>query len=156
MRPIAEGITALEGNICFGAYLPHLFGIRSQLNYLKTQKLRFCTPLLNAIETGFDERLNDLMDPYHTTAIPLYLAMITNPRYKLSYIGQLRPTILQKLKNMLLSAAEEIVKEDTKENENESNSASMENQNDGTSHQISIFIVFIPCVFSVVFFMFCH
>lgn len=117
MRPIADGLTALEGNICFGTYLPYLFGIRSQLDRLKKNTLRFCTPLLTALEDGFRERFNDLMDPYHISSVPLFLAMLCNPKYKMSFMGPLRPTILQKLKNMLLSAAEEIAKEDVCTNE---------------------------------------
>lgn len=109
MRPIADGLTALEGVICFGAYLPHLFGIQSQLNNLKTKKFRFCTPLLNAIYDGFIERFKDVMDPYNIKPVPLYLSTITNPNYKMNYIGDLRPTILT-----ILTAAEEIVKEDEK------------------------------------------
>lgn len=127
MRPIADGLTALEGNICFGAYLPHLFGISSQLNRLKTQNLRFCKSLLSAIDIGFNERFRDLMDPYHISSVPLYLAMMTNPKYKMSFIGTLRPTLLQKLKNMLLSAAEEIA-EDEKPMEEIDQAATLDNE----------------------------
>lgn len=71
------------------------------------------------------------MDPYHITSVPLYLAMITNPKYKMSYIGPLRPTILQKLKNMLLSAAEEIAKEDEQDNrDNDKDLASQAGESD--------------------------
>lgn len=112
MQPIAEGITALEGNICFGAYLPYLFGIKSQLNRLTTQRLLYCKPLLDSVISGFYKRFDDLMDPYNIRSVPLYLAMITNPKYKLNYIAELRPTLLQKLKNMLISAAEMILEEE--------------------------------------------
>lgn len=112
MRPIADGLTALEGDIFFGTYLPHLFGIQSHLERLKKQKFKFCDPLVTSIVEG---RFNEVMDPYHIRSVPLYLAMITNPKYKLSYMSQLRPTILQKLKNMLLTAAEEVLEETKKE-----------------------------------------
>lgn len=141
MRPIAEGLTALEGNNLFGSYLPHLFGIKAQLDRLKNKKLNFCEPLLKAIDNGFYERFQEVMDPYHIRAVPLYLAMMTNPKYKLSYMGQLRPTILQKLKNMLLSAAEEISNESQKEQlaeqveENMDCSDLMENEDEGKYSQ---------------------
>lgn len=158
MRPVAEGLTALEGNIFFGAYLPHLFGIRSQLDRLKQQNLRFCNPLVKAIDEGFIERFKDVMDPYHVRSVPLYLAMITNPKYKLSFMGQLRPTILIRLKNMLLSAAEEILEETQIERPTKTDDKSVEIDEENDDEEVRTFFItrfknenFLNC-FDVVFY----
>lgn len=115
VRPIADAITFVEGMRSFGSYLPTLFGARMKLReiYLE-EKLIFCQPLVVAIKEGFDKRfgdvtkLTDLFEKGSPKAIPLYLAMISNPDFKLSYIPDYwienYPNTLTQIKSILLNA----------------------------------------------------
>lgn len=113
-RPIAEGITFLEGDQqLFGSYLPTLFGIRTALNEIRTTAaLTFCEPLIIAVQKGFLARFTDMMDPENTHSVPLFLAMASNPKYKLSFIppSLFRTNIMGCIKNMMMAAAEKLLK----------------------------------------------
>lgn len=88
IRPIAEGITFLEGDKQpFGSYLPALFGIQSKLEYLANKViLSYCEPLLGAVYEGFQKRFAEVMEVSDPKSVPLYLAMMSNPAYKISFL----------------------------------------------------------------------
>lgn len=113
-KPIAEGITFLEGNqqMC-GSYLPTLYGIEARLNDIRNESLAYCGPLLDAVIAGFQRRFGDKMDPSKVRSVPLFIAMISNPKYKLSFLppNLLRPTFLKQVKTIMLKAAEKIIQE---------------------------------------------
>lgn len=112
--PIAHGITLLEGDKhYFGMYLPTLFGIKNRLMEMESrQNFMHCKPLLDAVIDGFDNRFKAMMDPTDSRSIPLYIAMVTDPKYKLNYIPPFiwNSSTLQRIKNMLLTAAEKILR----------------------------------------------
>lgn len=124
LRPVMRAIKYVQGRCFFGSYLPMLFGLRSELNSENT--LKYCEPLVLALREGFEKRLGHAMDPENPKSVPLFVAMITNPKYKMNYIPQnlLRANILR-LKRMLLSAAEEMIERNVRKlseistNENE-------------------------------------
>lgn len=108
LRPVMKGIKYVQGRYYFGSYLPMLFGLKSELDSEK--HLKFCKPLVIALRNGFDKRFSDIMNPENPESVPLFVAMITNPKYKLNYVPQnlLTQNILR-LKRMVLSAAEEMI-----------------------------------------------
>lgn len=106
-----------------GSYLPTLFGIEASLEEIRSKKpLAYCRPLLDAVREGFSNRFGRVMDPSNVEAVPLFLAMASNTKYKLSYIPpvMLRPSVISKIKNMMLKAAENIVSKDPEDDEPES------------------------------------
>ena len=108
LRPVMKALKFVQGRYYFGSYLPMLFGLQSELNSEKS--LKHCKPLVLALRNGFEKRFNQIMTPENPKSVPLFVAMITNPQYKMNYIPQnlLRNNILR-LKRMLLSAAEEMI-----------------------------------------------
>lgn len=118
MRPIANGITFLEGDKqLFGAYLPTLFGIKTALSDMETE-LTYCAPLLQAVNDGFNRRFGEMMDPFNAKSVPLFIAMVSNPMFKMSYIPPsfMRASVIRSIKNMLLTAGEKILNIFEKEN----------------------------------------
>lgn len=115
IRPIAEALKVLEGNRhTFGSYLPTLFGLKFKLGVLEKTRFKFCKPLIQNIVDGFDTRYSEIMDINRPKSIPLYLAMVSNPSFKLNYLPRNTPMhILKKIQNMLLKAAEELFTEKT-------------------------------------------
>lgn len=108
LRPIMKAIKYVQGKYYFGSYLPMLFGLQNELNSEKT--LKFCKPLVIALRSGFEKRFGNVMNPENPESVPLFVAMITNPRYKLNYVPQnLLTRNILRLKRMVLSAAEEMV-----------------------------------------------
>lgn len=93
LQPIADAITLLEGSKnMFGTYLSTLFGEGTKLRdmHMQVEPLLYCRPLLDAIREGFRNRFAHLMtlgnlfaepDP---RAVPLFIAMVSNPRFKLN------------------------------------------------------------------------
>lgn len=99
----------------FGLYLPTLFGLRAMLNKyanMDPSEHQKCRPLAVALQYGFNKRFANLMDVFGSDgkSSPLYIAMVTNPKYKLNYMGTrvIDPRVLGKLKEMLVTAALEI------------------------------------------------
>lgn len=106
----------LEGNKhTFGLYLPTLFGLRNVLekyaNIETTETLK-CIELAKAIKAGFERRFGQLMNPNDPEgkSAPLYIAMVTNPQYKMNFMGSktIAPNVLRQTKEMLVSAAIDI------------------------------------------------
>lgn len=131
IKPIADAITHLESSVkTFGNYLPMLFGCRTALKDLADEKkLKFCEPLLTAVRNGFAKRFNHLMrlgDIYgrgDPKAVPLFLAMITNPEYKMNFIPNTwfyeNANGIHHIKTILLNAMKQWVEEEEKANSNE-------------------------------------
>lgn len=114
---VAVALKVLEGNRHgFGLYLPTLIGLRTVLdthsNPRTVAETEPCLQLAIALKNGFERRFADLMDVFNTDgkSAPLYIAMITNPQYKLNFMGTrtIDPRVLHKLKEMLVDAAIEI------------------------------------------------
>lgn len=118
INKIGMALRGLEGDsIPFGAYLPTLFGLRHALNELSNPENAAddysCIQLAMAVRDGFERRFSALMDPTNPEAKPLYIAMMSNPEYKLNFMGEARPDprLVKRLKEMFLEAAVEIHKE---------------------------------------------
>lgn len=116
INKIAIALKTLEGNRhTFGLYLPTLFGLQNILkknaNITTTETLE-CFELAKALDAAFERRFGQLMDindPEGRSA-PLYIAMLTNPQFKLNFMGSktIQPNVLRQLKEMLVSAAIQI------------------------------------------------
>lgn len=111
---VAVALKTLEANrYTFGIYLPTLFALKIKLDaMLDANATIYCIPLVNAIKKGLNDRFAALMDPFDTSgrSKPLFIAMISNPEYKLNFMGMksISSRILIQLKNMLYDAAMEI------------------------------------------------
>lgn len=122
LQPIAEAITFVEGSMnTFGSYLPTLFGIRTRLRelHLNSDELKYCKPLLDAIRSGFNTRFAHLMhlpDMYvqgDPKAAPLFIAMLSNPRYKTNFIPPYwfdeNPLGFNQIKNLMINTMKQLV-----------------------------------------------
>lgn len=114
---VAMALADLEGDRHpFGMYLPTLFGLRNKLNEYsdrtKASETHMCVELAVALKNGFEDRFAHLMDIYdvENRSAPLYIAMATNPEYKLNFMGSriIDPRVLNRLKEMILTAGIEI------------------------------------------------
>lgn len=118
ISPIASALKLLEANkYTFALYLPILTGIRNKLNLLKMSgDFLFCKALIVALINGFEDRFSHLMDIYNYDgkSVPLYVAMVVNPQYKLNFLGfQKVPShIGNKVRSMLMNAGKEMLAED--------------------------------------------
>lgn len=117
MKAIATALKSMEANkYTFGIYLPTLFGLRLKLSVLAKNAVH-CLPLVEVIQAAFEKRFGNVLDVFAAdgTSIPAYLAMVSNPNYKLNYIGlQTIPSnILNRVKQMLLNAANDILGDDS-------------------------------------------
>lgn len=110
LKPVAYALKILEGSShTFGAYLPMLFGLRQKILALKTKMAHSeCKHLVDAILNGLDTRFGHLfvLDEKDGRSVPLYIAMICNPTYKLSYMNpnSIQPSTMRKIRCMLLKA----------------------------------------------------
>lgn len=128
--PIAMALKLLEGNrLTFGAYLPTLIGLRLNLGKMNAFKFVYCQPLLVAVSNGFEERFASVLDIFHVDGkwIPLYIAMITDPQYKLNFLGMrtIPAHISEKVRRILFNAGKEV---SPKKNTSESMETSCANQ----------------------------
>lgn len=111
---VATALKTLEANrYTFGVYLPTLIGLKLKLQALYDDAMSFdCLPLILALQCGLEARFGELMDPYCTSgkSVPLYIAMLTNPTYKMNFMGikSVSQQLLLRLKEMLFSAAVKI------------------------------------------------
>lgn len=112
----------------FGIYLPTLFGLKSKLDELAENgnEIFECLPLVMALQNGLQNRFGEVMDPYNKDgkSVPLYIAMLTNPSFKLNFMGMkvISSKLLHHLREMLYSAVE-IPKENPNSNCNVSDKA---------------------------------
>lgn len=114
MKVVARALKTMEANkYAFGAFLPTLFGLRMKLAALE-KKATQCLPLVKTLQSAFEKRFGNVMDIFdsHGESVPAYVAMASNPNYKLNYMGMKTiPThILLRIKQMLLDAAMDILK----------------------------------------------
>lgn len=73
-----------------------------------------CLPLANAIKRGFDNRFGELIDAYNKKSVPLYVAMLSNPTFKLNFmcLPSIPEELFKHLKEMLVCAAINAFKDD--------------------------------------------
>lgn len=114
---VAMALKVLEGDRHpFGLYLPTLIGLRKKLNEYSDRTTAngtyLCVELAGALKDGFENRFAHLMDIFDSDgrSAPLFIAMATNPEYKLNFMGTrtIDPRVLNRLKDMLLTAGLEI------------------------------------------------
>lgn len=149
IKPIANAITFLEGCVqTFGSYLPMLFSVRQELKDLYIDdELEYCRPLLLAVRDGFHKRFAHLMDlssPFERgdpKAIPLFIAMITNPEYKINFIPidwfYANAEGMNQIKSILLNAMKKHLEDEKQQQveENANDSSPDENTNAKPSKQ---------------------
>lgn len=109
MKVVASALKTMEANqYTFGLYLPTLFGMRNKLAALKGT-VKHCAQLVHEIESAFETRFSKMMDIFNDEgrSIPAYIAMVSNPKYKLNYMNLKRipPHIELRVKQILLNAA---------------------------------------------------
>lgn len=104
VRPFEISSKNLEANrYTFGLYLPSLITLRKRLSDLHMNNMQFCTAMAEAIQTGFEQRSGEIMDIFKTRSVPFYIAMVSNPEYKLNFMGmQCIPNhVLENVRNFL-------------------------------------------------------
>lgn len=114
MKPIACALKVLEGNkYTFGIYLPVLFGLRHKLDALQKQTLMECDALADALSDGFNKRFGHLMklNENDSRAVPLYIAMIANPQFKMNFMSsETIPTeLITKIRTILFNAGKHLL-----------------------------------------------
>lgn len=115
ITPIAVSLESLEANkYTFGIYLPILVGLRATFVRLHEKDLIHCKPLIRALQDGFETRFGEFMDIFNNSgrSAPLYLAMCSNPLFKLNYLGfekRIPAHTINKMRDMLLASAKEII-----------------------------------------------
>lgn len=131
MDTIASAIKVLESDkYTFGLYLPTLFGLRNKLFTLKNQS-NHCLPLIKALMNGFELRFAAVLDIYNAKAVPGYVAMVSNPSFKLNYMNMnsIPSHIRLRVKQMLTTAALDIWKDRKDKDVNNSNDIGEEKEN---------------------------
>lgn len=117
IAPVAVALKNLEGDrFTFGIFLPTLVCLRSKLDMNKrlcetANAMIYCHPLSVAIQLGFETRFGDMMDIFNQRSKPLWIAMVSNPQYKLDYIGMKRipEHTSTKVRNFLYNVGKQIV-----------------------------------------------
>lgn len=117
LTPVTRALKLLEGSKhAFGLYLPVLLGLRRQLVQSKETVSALVRPLAVAIENGFESRFAELLDIFDIEGLsaPLYIAMASNPQFKLNYLGFERVPRHKaiKIQQLLLAAGKEILNEE--------------------------------------------
>lgn len=132
MSLVAATLNTLEANrYTFGIYLPTLMGLQYKLqqmiHHLNNKNIERhniemdgiaeiekekatsskCLPLANAIKRGFENRFGELIDAYNKKSVPLYVAMLSNPTFKLNFmcLPSISQELFKHLKEMLVCAA---------------------------------------------------
>lgn len=120
IKPVATALTLLEGqNHEFGLYLPVLISLRDALSKLNEKNPK-CVPLIEALNEGFKKRLDDLTNVTSLTglAAPLYIAMVSNPKYKFFYLGmeEIPPHINETVQKLLFIEGKKFIEKDQLQN----------------------------------------
>lgn len=153
VAPVAMALKTLESTqFSFGLYLPTLIGLRLKLGQLnQAQHLVHCKPLIVAIQAGFERRFETVLDIYNNEGrwIPLYIAMVTNPRYKLNYLGmRMIPShVSNKVRSILYNAGKEIMDKEKEKRGTEANSQ----DETGPSPETGVWQCVLHVLFCVVF-----
>lgn len=165
VNKVAIALKSLEGNQhTFGRYLPTLFGLRNLLEKYADRastETPECLELAIALKNGFEKRFAELMDVFdiEEKSAPLYIAMISNPRFKLNFMGTrtICPSVLAQLKEILINAAIEIKRANQIKpgQNNNANAANIDQQNGKRSTQ-SIFISILLVAFLARISCFCY
>lgn len=134
IKLIAMALKSVEADsYTFALYLPTLLGLRINLQaMIDSHTLIYCEPLVGALQNGLQARFGNLMDSSGTDgkSVPLFVAMMSNPAFKLNFMGMKRiePNLLNRLKDMLCSEAIKI------ENSNFNDGDDGDDANDGANH----------------------
>lgn len=116
LTPVAAALKFLEGNKhTFGVYLPMLCSLKQKLNLLQNSQIgKSCKPLADALAAGFEKRFAKIMildkdckkDEDNGLGVPLYLAMVTNPMFKLNFMNKsvIPAEQLNKIRSILFNA----------------------------------------------------
>lgn len=123
ITPVAIALKTLESSqFSFGLYLPTLIGLRIKLGQLVQSPLFHCKPLVLAIQDGFETRFKKVLDIFDSEGqwIPLYLGMVTNPRFKLNYLGMrtIPSHISNKIRSILFNAGKDILEKEKRDQAN--------------------------------------
>lgn len=121
---MAIALKTIESNsYTFGLYLPTLFGLKINLQALIDKNLVFeCISLVHALQAGMEKRFGELMNPFASDkkSVPLFVAMLTNPRYKFNFMGlsSIPPNLFNHFKKMLFSEARNMLNDNKDSNGN--------------------------------------
>lgn len=121
IKPVAITLKALEANsYSFGIFLPTLIGLRAKLATIENTVTGICHPLINALQEGFERRFKNELNLFNANgiSIPLYIAMASNPKYKLNYLNMTRiPShIYQRIRKIMINAAVKIIQSEKTHN----------------------------------------
>lgn len=141
VNKVAIALKVLEGDKhSFGLYLPTLFGLRAMLDKyadIGTGEARKCVQLAIALKTGFNKRFGKLMNVFDPEgkSIPLFIAMLTNPKYKLNYMGVrlIDPRVLNHLKEILVTAGIETQRTNKSDETSNDDAVANDGMNNGNS-----------------------
>lgn len=114
LTPIVNALKTLSANkYSFGLYLPILIGLRKKLGAAKSKNYVHGMPLVEAVETGFQTRFSEFLDLFdeHARSTPLYIAMASNPQFKLNFLGlkHVPQQTSSAIFDLLLNAGKEIL-----------------------------------------------
>lgn len=120
-----------------------LFSARAALKDLYiADELVYCRPLLIAVKDGFDKRFGHLMqlnsrfEMASPKAVPLFLAMLPNPEFKMNFITKdwfdSNAEGLNQIKSLLLNAMKEVLKYNNQLDEKKTNDS---NSNNATNNK---------------------
>lgn len=107
---VASALKILEGDKnTFASYLSVLIDLRrafEKYTDFYSDMLEKCNALGYAIRKGLQERFSEMMNIDDAKSVPLYVAMMSNPKYKLNFMGvsTIAPNLLSKLKEILVEA----------------------------------------------------
>lgn len=124
MRAIARALKTMEANkYTFGVFLPTLFALRYKLAAFQKTVIH-CEPLVKVLQNGLEERFGNVMDIFDPDgkSVPPFVAMVSNPTYKLNYIGleTIPSHMLMRVKQMLFDAVMDVTKIETNSEEQSS------------------------------------
>lgn len=106
MEPIAMAIDNLQStNDHYAAFLPTLHGLRGDFQALKSESLAYCTPLLNAVEAGFDRRFARFFDLNDEQCQAATIAACVHPHFKMRWIHPDFDENIDKIQDIIVKAA---------------------------------------------------
>ena len=127
LTPIVSALKTLSANkYSFGLYLPVLIGLRQKLSAAKSKDNVYGMPLVVAVETGFNRRFSEFLNLFdeHARSTPLYIAMASNPQFKLNFLGfkQIPHGTSNAIFDLLLNAGKEILAAERERDKNRTDS----------------------------------
>lgn len=87
LKCVVTALKMVESNTyTFGSFLPILFGLRSKFAKLKGNT-KHAAPLVEKLSESLEDRFGASMNFFSPEGAAPYIAMISNPKFKLSYLG---------------------------------------------------------------------